>query len=1056
MSIAHKLKNSLITNQIFMKERIEVFKKAVLLSFFVCLQFGVLAQNIKVSGTITEANGAPIPGVNVSIPGTTTGTISAGDGTYSIDVTANGQLTYSFIGFVPQTIDVNNQTTIDVILKEDFQDLDEVVVVGYGTTKARDLTGAVSSVKAEELQDKAVVSVDQALQGKVSGVSISQNSGAPGGGISVRVRGITSLTGSNEPLYVVDGVPLDGNSNNDSFSFSTMGGESGQTKVSALSTINPSDIVSIEVLKDASAAAIYGSRASNGVILITTKSGKKGKSKVTYDGFYGVQELTKYLDVMNLPQYAQYVNEISVQNGQKPKDSFLRPELLGNGTDWQKEIFRIAPITSHQLSVSGGNDKTTVYTSLGYFDQEGILINTDYERFSLRLNMEHKVNDWFKFGNTLTASNSKENIAYNDSEDGVIMGALRQSPEVPVRYSDGSWGGPSAEDNVGSGGGYNPVAWSTIRSSELERNKLIGTVYAEIDFIKDLKLRTELGYDFNFNKMSSFNPSYEIGDQVNDSGTSFKYNTHSFYWIIKNYLTYTKSFGLHNLTVMAGHEAQHSTWEQLQASRGGFIQNELTALALGDSETAGATSMQNQWAMESAFARANYGFNNKYLLTATFRADASSNFGPNNKWGYFPSFSGGWVVSEEPFMESLKGTLDWVKIRAGYGEVGNQNISPYTYGQALNTITSAYGPAFLPGNIANPDVKWETTTSTNVGIELGFINNRINMDADFYIKKSKDFLFVLPMPYYYGREALSPPTVNLGEMTNKGIDFTLNTVNIDKPDFRWTSSLVASTYKNEVTELADENSTITQIIQFNQTVTQTSVGNPVGQFYGYVVDGIFQSEDELNSAPSQGTIDEDNGTWLGDFKFKDINKDGVINDDDRTIIGDPNPDFTFSLSNNFNYKNWDFAFTFYGSYGNDILNWTRKVTEGMTDSYANQSVRVADRWTATNTDTDMPRYVSGDPNANARVSDRYVEDGSFVRIQNVTLGYTVPKSLLKRTGIFTNVRAYFTVQNLYTFTNYGGYDPDIGGHSNNAMLTGVDNGRYPVPRTYTFGVKLDF
>ncbi len=1028
------------------------------LAFLLFLMFHVtsFAQNIKVTGTVTGGD-EPLLGVTVVVVGTTNGTTTDFDGNYTLNAPGDAELQFSFIGYETQTIAVNNQTSINVSLSEDFQRLDEVVVVGYGATKARDLTGAVSSVKAEELTEKPFVSVDQALQGKVAGVTISQNSGAPGGGISVRVRGITSLTGSNEPLYVVDGVPLDGNSNNDSFHFGTMGGESGQTKVSALSTINPSDIISIEVLKDASATAIYGSRASNGVILITTKSGEKGQSKVSYDGYYGIQEVTKHLDVMDLPEYAQYLNEIRVQNGQDPKDSFLRPELLGPGTDWQDEIFRVAPITNHQLSVSGGNEKTRVYTSFNYFNQEGILINTHYERFSLRLNIEHKVNDWLKVGNALTASNGKEHIAYNDSEDGVIMGALRQSPEVPVYYSDGSWGGPSSEDGLGSGGGYNPVAWSTIRSSKLERNKILGTLYTEIDFLKSLKLRSELGYDFNFNKMSSFNPSYEIGDQVNDLGTSFKYNTHSFYWIMKNYLTYSKDFGENSLTVMAGHEAQHSTWEQLQASRGGFVMNELTALAIGDSETAGATSYQNQWAMQSAFARANYSLKNRYLLTATFRADASSNFGPNNKWGYFPSFSAGWVMSEESFMEGLEGTVDWVKFRAGYGEVGNQNIGAYAYGQALNTVTSAYGPAFIPGNIANPDVKWETTISTNIGVELGFIDNRIRLDADFYVKKSKDFLYQLPMAWYYGREAFSAPYVNLGEMTNKGIDLTLNTVNINKKNgLRWTTDFVVSKYKNELTKLSDENATITQIIQFNQTVTQTSVGNPVGQFYGYVIDGIFQSEDEILSSATQSGLDERNGTYLGDYKFKDMNDDVIINDEDRTIIGSPHPDFTFSINNDFSYKNFDLNVMLYGSYGNDIINWTRKVTEGMTEAYANQSVRVADRWTPTNTDTEMPRYVAGDPNANARVSDRYVEDGSFLRIKNVTLGYNLPKNLLDRTGIISSMKAYVTVQNLYTFTDYSGYDPDIGGHSNNALLAGVDNGRYPVPRTYLIGLKLDF
>lgn len=1024
----------------------------------------VLAQS-KLSGKVTDAdNGEPLVGVNIIIKGTTSGTISDMDGNYTLDLPGNeATLIFSSIGYEAKEVEAK-AGNMDVQLEVKSEGLDEVVVVGYGTTKARDLTGAVSSVKAEDIGDQPFSSVDQALQGKVSGVTIAQNSGAPGGGISVRVRGITSLTGSNEPLYIVDGVPLDGNSNNDSFHFGTMGGESGQTKVSALSTINPSDILSIEILKDASATAIYGSRASNGVILISTKSGSKGKSKVSYDGYYGYQQITKYIDLMNLQEYAEYLNEIRAVDGQDPKPGFENPALLGEGTNWQKEIFRIAPVQSHQISISGGTEKTKVYTSLNYFEQDGILINTSYNRASLRLNLEHKVNDWFKLGNNLTATLGKEKIAYNDSEDGVITGALRQSPEVPVRYSDGSWGGP--EDGVGAQGGYNPVAWSEIRSAKLERNKILGNLYAEIDFIEGLKFRSEIGYDFNLNKSYAFNPSYEIGTQVNNEGTSFKQDRFSFYWIAKNFLTYSKSFGKSSLTVMAGHEAQHSRWENIFAQRAGYIMNELTSLSIGDAESAGASDNRGQWAMQSAFTRANYSFNNRYLLTATLRADASSNFGPNNKWGFFPSFSLGWVVSEESFMEAVEGVMDWVKIRAGYGEVGNQNIPSYRYGQTLATINSAWGPAFIPGNVANPDVKWEATTSTNLGLELGFLNSRIRLDADFYIKKSVDFLFESPMPDYYGADAFNPPYVNLGEMTNRGIDLSLKTINVKNTNgFSWTSDFVLSMYQNELTKLANKDDVIYQIIQFNQTITRTGVGQPVGQFYGYVTDGIFKTEEEIRNSPVQGdgTIDETSGTWIGDIKFKDISgpdgvPDGVIDDNDRTYIGSAHPDFTFSINNQLSYKNLDLAISLYGSYGNEIYNWNRKMTEGMTDPYGNQSINVANRFRAgINEDTEFPRYAPSDPNNNARVSDRFVEDGSFLRIQNITLGYTLPSSILQKTNIISNLRAYFTVQNVYTFTNYTGYDPSVnGGHSGNALLAGVDNGRYPIPRTYTLGLKIDF
>jgi TonB-linked SusC/RagA family outer membrane protein len=479
--------------------------------------------------------------------------------------------------------------------------------------------------------------------------------------------------------------------------------------------------------------------------------------------------------------------------------------------------------------------------------------------------------------------------------------------------------------------------------------------------------------------------------------------------------------------------------------------------------------------MESAFARFNYSFNRRYLITGTYRADASSNFGPNNKWGYFPSFSAAWVVSEEPFMKPIEGVLNWLKIRGGYGEVGNQNITAYAYGQSLRAITTVYGTAFSPLNIANPDVKWESTTSTNVGIELGFLQSRIRLNADFYIKKSKDFLYQLPMPDYYGamsvpdQNGFQSPYVNLGEMENKGVDLSLNTVNIKNAGgFSWTSDVVFSTYKNELTKLADENAAIFQIIEFNQTITKTAVGGPVGQFFGYKTDGIFQSVEEIENAPQHGdgTIDETNGTWIGDIRFQDIDgpdgvPDGIVDDYDRTYIGNPHPDFTFSFSNQFSYKNFDLNVSLYGSYGNDVYNWNRVQTEGMGDIYGNPSANVANRFReGVNTDTDIPRFVFSDPSNNVRVSDRFIEDGSFLRIQNITLGYTLPASILEKTKVISSLRAYLTVQNLYTFTDYSGYDPAIGTETNatgnNALLMGIDNGRYPVPRTYMLGISLNF
>ncbi|MBI9056930.1 TonB-dependent receptor [Labilibaculum sp. DW002] len=1032
-----------------------------LLLLMLVLSLSAYSQQQVVSGkVIVKGTRDALPGVTVIEKGTTNGTTTDIDGNYHLSVAYNGTLVFSFIGF--ETVEIAaTKAIVDVDLSESSIGLNEVVAVGYGVMKKSDLTGSVVSVKGETMEDQPFAGIDQALQGRVAGVTVTQNSGAPGGGVSLRVRGITSLTGNNEPLYVIDGVPLQGNSNNDSFTFSALGGGNGQTKVSALSSINPSDIESIEVLKDASASAIYGSRGANGVVLITTKSGKKGKSKVSYEGYYGVQQVGKYIDVMNLKEYGEYYADVLTTQGKDVPFEFQNPELLGEGTDWQKEIFRAAPIQNHQISVSGGNDKTKFYTSLSYFDQQGIVINSDFRRFSMRMNLDHKVNDWIKVGNNVSMSNSKEHITLNDDEAGVISSALRQSPNIPVTYSDGSWGGPT--DGIGVGNGRNPVAWSAIRNSELERYKINGNFFLDLTLAEGLTFRNEIGYDFNLNKTNVFNPTYEIGRETNEISTSSKSSSDSFFWVLKNYLNYLKSFGDHSFNAMVGHESQKSTYENLSGARTGFLTNDITALNAGDALTATNGNSMGTHSIESYFGRFNYGFKGKYLMTATLRADASSNFGQNNKWGYFPSFSGAWVITKEPFMEKFVDVVNYAKFRAGYGEVGNQDIGGYAYGASLRSITTVYGTGFSQANIANPDVKWESTRSTNIGLELGFLDNKIKLDVDVYKKTSKDFLFPQPLPSYLGAMnsasymGLRPPMVNLGEMENKGIDISLTTRNITKPNFTWSSTFVFSTYKNELISMNSDEGAIFQTFEFNNTLTKTAEGEAVGQFYGYQVEGLFKDEADVNSSPSQGDIGEVNGVWVGDIKFKDINGDGKIDDADRTYIGNPHPDFTYSISNEMSYKNFDFSFTLQGSQGNDIYNWTRKLTEGMKEVTGNQAQSVSNRFIAgVNEDTNIPRFAFGDPNNNSRVSDRFVEDGSFLKIQNVTLAYTFNKKQLARLSYISKLRVYATVQNLHTFTKYSGYDPEIGAYNQNSLLMGVDNGRYPVPRTFMMGVNVEF
>jgi TonB-dependent starch-binding outer membrane protein SusC len=1035
----------------------KLFKK---LLFLIVVMSGNVFFGQTIKGKVFSS-GMPLPGVGIMIKGSTVGTISDFDGSFVLkNVTANSTIVFSYVGYASQEI-VAIDKPMSVNLIEDSKLLNEVVVVGYGSVKKKDVTSAVATLSMKSIKDQPFVGIDQAMQGKVSGVTVTQNSGTPGGGVSVRIRGITSLSG-NEPLYVVDGVPIDGNDNNSSFNFSNLGGGSGQTKVSAISSINPNDVESVDILKDASAAAIYGSRASNGVVIITTKKGKAGKSVIAYDGYTGFQQVTKLLPVMDLKDYSKYIGQVYPQSGLTVPYELQNPDLLGSGTNWQKEIFRDAPISSHQLSLSGGKDNTKYYTSINYFDQDGIVINSDFKRYSMRLNVESKLKEWFTFGNTLAFTNSTEHITLNDDESGVISSAIRQSPMIPVRYSDGSWGGPTT--GFGVGNGRNPVAYSEIRNNELVRYKINGNLFGDFKIIKGLNFRSELGYDYSTSRNSIFDPTYKIGNVENTVATSIKANSESFYWLFKNYLTYKKDFGKHSITALLGQEAQQSTYQGVSASRRGFVSNEVPALSVGDPTTATNDSYQGTSSISSLYTRLNYSFDDRYLLTGSLRSDSSSKFGANYKTGYFPAVSGAWVVSNETFMSGAKNVVNFLKFRAGYGEVGNQNIVNYAYGAAISSFATPFGTGFAQSNIQNPNVKWEATKSLNIGTEIGFLNDIIRLDVDVYKKISSDFLYSKPSPGVIGSYpsapylGLAPPLVNLGEIENKGIDLTLNTRNFATKDFTWNSTVVYSTYKNKLTSFADDNSAIYRTFEYNNTLTKTAVGQPIGQFYGFVVEGLYKDEADLMSSPTpQYAINKDTGVWVGDVKYKDVNNDGKIDDNDRTYIGNPNPKFVWSFSNNLTYKRFDLAFSFMGSQGNDIYNWTRVLSEGMKEINGNQSQTVNDRFIeGVNENTTIPRFVNGDPNKNSRVSDRFIEDGSYIRLQNVTLGFSVDPKFLDNSKLFTKLRVYASGQNLFTWTKYSGLDPAVGSYSQDALLMGVDNGRYPVARSIMMGLNLEF
>ncbi|WP_243416251.1 SusC/RagA family TonB-linked outer membrane protein [Flavobacterium sp. HTF] len=1012
------------------------------------------AQTVK--GKVTSG-GLGLPGVGVIVQGTKNATTTDFDGGFVLNnVDPKSTLIFSYIGYKSVSLPADTKSVMKVNMVNDLEKLNEVVVIGYGTSKRKDVNGAISSIKASEIQDKPFTSIDQALVGKAAGVNVTQNSGTPGGGISVQIRGITSING-NEPLYVIDGTPVFADKNNDSFSFSALGGGNGQTKNSALSGLNISDIESIDILKDASSTAIYGANGANGVVLITTKKGKKGKSTFSYETYLGTQQVTNSVDVLNLPQYAAYQAKIFKLNGEPVPYQYQKPDLLGNGTNWQDELFRTATMYNHQIAFSGEKDGTRYYTSLNYFDQEGIVLNSDFNRMSLRLNVDSSVKSWLKIGNNMSISKSSQQVVRNDDRGGLVMNTLRQSPELPVRYADGSFAGPTSGLGSSANETTNPIALSEYNNAKTDRYKINGNLFADFTLTKGLVFRSELGYDLNFAKSSSFAPAYTLGNVSELLNKSFKQQDQSFYWSLKNYLTYNKTLNeKHNFTFLLGQEAQESQYEYLSGYRSGdFLSKDFTNLNIGDIDTAVNGNGSGRWSMTSYISRLNYSFSDRYSFSASLRADASSNFGPNNKWGYFPSFAAGWTVSNEKFFEPLSSTVNYLKFRAGYGSVGNQNIPANRYQTILSLTASPFGGVSPTiDNLGNPDIKWESLKSFNVGFELGMLSNRVKLDFDYYIKHSSNFL-TKQINDESNQSALNY-YLNTGEIETKGIELTLNTRNIITENFTWDSTVIFSKYNNELTSFQGAGKSLLGKVQFDlYNVTRTTEGEPVGQFYGYVTDGLFKNAAELAAGPTQET-----GTGIGDIRFKDLNGDGKIDAKDQKAIGSAIPDFTYSFTNNFKYKNVSLSVVLTGSQGNEIYNFTRHYTDGIYpgfgDRFANLTTRAINAFEpGVNENTNEPRITLNDPNGNGRISNRFVEDGSYLRIQNVSLSYDLPSKIFKN-SIITKVRLYVNVQNLYTWTKYSGFDPALGNLDQNITLSGIDLGRYPVPRTTSMGLNLEF
>ncbi len=1055
----------------------------LILSLFLSVQ--VMAQAQRVSGTVTSAtDGQPLPGVGVIEKGTTNGVSTDLDGSFTITLKggAPAVLVFQCLGYATQEIAVQKgQSALDVKLADDTQIVEDVVVIGYGTVKRSDVTGSVASVSADKLKTTAITNADQMLQGRVSGVQVTQNSGAPGGAASIRVRGAASITSSNEPLYVIDGIPFSGDGT-DIGGFDWAGGSNGQSKVNPLSTIAPSDIVSMDVLKDASATAIYGAAGANGVVIINTRRGEKGSVKLNYDGQFAVQTAAKKIEMMNLSQYAQYQKELSdLYPAVDVDEAFLDPSILGEGTDWQDAIFRTAYMHSHSLSLSGGSEKFQFAASAGYMNQDGTIDGSSFERYNARFNGDGTVNSWLKAGGSLAFTHTDEIITRQDGNDGVIMQALTMQPSVPVYDFEGNFAGPTS---IYGSSAYNPLWQARMQNNSLVRNRVMGNFYLQVDPVKNLNIRSEFGYDLSDNKNKSFIPSYDFGNGVaNSLNQMYQREEHSIFWIWKNFATYNVTFcEKHNLSVMAGFEAQKSAWEGISLRKTGFSTNDIPVMT-EDGTFGSNTGWKDEATKASVFGRLNYNYDERYLLTATLRADGSSKFGSNNVWGYFPSAAFAWRISNEQFLRNSQSVSN-LKLRLGYGKVGNDNIGTYKYGSTMLAMLSPFtGSAYRVLNISNPDLMWEASEQYNVGLDLGLWNNRLTITLDAYQKQSQKLLLQVSVPSYLGGSDqwdIQTPVVNIGQTRNRGFDLSINAVPVQKGDFAWNSALVVSLNRNKVMALNDDSQVLyggigTYFSAAFNTASLIKVGQPMGVFYGYVTDGYFEDEqDVLSSAvqvedgsnPGLNLYNKTSGVWVGDVKFKDLNNDGRIDDNDQTIIGDPNPDFTFGFNNTFTYKNLELTVGLTGVCGGDILNVARYRTEAMNNQWDNQSVRVINR-AQIGTDeagnasllngasATTPRPALNDINGNNRMSDRWIEDGSYLRIQNITLGYNLPQRWLKKCG-FASIRVYATLQNVYTWTGYSGYDPEIGAFNQSALMQNYDVGRYPTPRMYTFGLNIGF
>ncbi len=1007
-----------------------------------------------ITGVITDqVTEETLPGANIIVRGTTTGTVTDIDGQYELRLAPGTHvIVFSFVGYRPVeqevTVGPDETKTLNIALSPDVTTFDELVVVGYGTQQKRVVTGAISSVDAEEITSTPILRVEQAMQGRAAGVQVTNLSGQPGEAPTVRIRG-AGTTGNAAPLYIVDGLAVGG-----------------------IDYLNPGDIESIDVLKDAASAAIYGARAANGVVLITTKSGTAGRMNLTYSMYQGIQNVTKTIDMLDAEQYRMMMNEGARNAGLT--EPFNLNEVPRHNTNWQDALFETnAPILNHEISVNGGTDRSTYASSISYFSQQGIIggDKSQFDRITGRLNTRHKVNEFITFGNNLSYSHIiRRGVASNTSFNGAYSSALNIDPLTPIFETNENMlnQAPYATEPVvrdGSGEAYgisryigaeivNPLALLETQNAETRVDKIVGNVFGEVELIEHLKFNTSLGIDLAYVLNDSHTPLFFLnGAQLNTEKTSVSKNINRYFtWQIENTLSYNRKIGDHNFSSLIGMTASKFNFEDLSGFNADVPITDPRHVYLNMATDTVWTAFggASHSSLLSGFGRIMYDYKGIYAFNVTVRRDGSSRFGGNNRFGTFPSLGATWIISEEPFFPDL-GPIDIIKLRGSWGINGNQEIGNY---QFISTINKSRGYIFgggrafgaSPSFIENADIRWEESEQIDVAIDLGAFNNRLTATIDYYIKTTSGLLESIPIPAHVGND---PPVANVGSVENRGIEMSLNWRHV-KGDLRYSLGFNGAYNRNQMTNIGNEQGVLPGATwAVAGLVTRAEIGLPIGYFWGFKTDGIFQSMDEVfqHIGPTGRPLQPN--ARPGDVRFIDVNGDGVINADDRTMIGNPTPDWTFGMNANLEYKQFDFSMLLIGTYGNDIFNGMQRQDL----RYTNRTTAILDRWTGPGTSNTVPRYTWIDTNNNYRISDLYIEDGSFLRVKNIQVGYSLPNRLLSR--INASVwRVYVSAENLFTLTNYTGADPEIGAMS--SFDIGIDRGIYPQSRTFRLGTSISF